>query len=75
MTELEGATNAPEPYTRLKDAGEFAAMWNSLAPPAREALFQTIQSASEDGYRCFMEGHESLKIELGRLRLGVIISE
>lgn len=60
--ELEGAVayDIPE-FRQLANAGEFAAVWNARTPEQREALFQAIIGASNDGYRCKLEDHEGLK--------------
>jgi hypothetical protein len=54
---LDGATTAPPEGVMLKDAGEFAAMWNACTPAKREALVKTIQSSAQEGYTCFIENH------------------
>jgi hypothetical protein len=56
-TALDGATTLSPENVKLSTAGEFAAMWNSRTEEQREKLLNNIQSASEEGYTCFMEDH------------------
>jgi hypothetical protein len=72
MATLKGATNMPLEGHMIKDAGEFAALWNSLSEEDREKVFQGIQNARDDSMTCFIQNHKSLLYQV-RAREQLII--
>jgi hypothetical protein len=66
---LYGATNEPAPESRVGNAGEFAARWNTLDSAAREMWFQLIQQNGVMASRCVVEDHYGAVQALNRLSL------
>lgn len=71
-TTLDGATQAPEPYRRVANAGEFAAIWNNVSIEGRERLLKDIQRSADDSQRCFAQDHDGLKEQLFRANARII---
>jgi hypothetical protein len=57
---LRGAGELALEGHKVKNHHEFAAAWNAMTTPQREAAFQHIQQSVDDALRCVLEDHNSL---------------
>jgi hypothetical protein len=51
-SDLDGATNPPEPNTQAATPGEFAAVWNSLDEEQRAGWLRAMRAASDRAVLC-----------------------
>jgi hypothetical protein len=60
MTDLDGATALPAAGHMMRDAGEFAAMWNASTPEQRQGFFAAWAETVDKAARCVMQDHAAL---------------
>lgn len=58
VTELDGATEQPDEFVAVADAGQFAASWNARTPEQREQWVEWMSTLAEQVMRCAMQDHE-----------------
>jgi hypothetical protein len=54
---LEGATELPPENTRIRTAGEFAALWNAKSPQERDDFMVQLLHQQDTTLKCFVEDH------------------
>ena len=57
-SDLEGVTTLPPANAGGADAGQFAALWNSLTPERREFLFRRLRDDRKTASDCWMFMHD-----------------
>lgn len=57
VTELDGATEQPDEFVAVADAGQFAASWNARTPEQREQWVEWMSTLAEQVMRCHMQDH------------------
>lgn len=57
VTELDGATEPPDEFVAVADAGQFAASWNARTPEQREQWVEWMSTLAEQVMRCHMQDH------------------
>lgn len=66
---LDGATALPPEAVQLSTPGEFAAMWNSMAPAQREDWFASWRDQMDRAWLCFVHNHAAAIEALQRSNL------
>ena len=58
---LQGAGELPEPHVQIKDASEFAALWNSKTLEERQKLLDLLLEQQEAARQCWLRDHDVLE--------------